>query len=255
MAEEQTQGEHPELPNPPGDDKKGGMPPDIAAARLEAQLANVTSQLEGLRGQVSQASQPRPAQPAPLDKKDLEKAFWNDPLGMTSSIANAAAAQAAGFVQNQNIETMREVAKDKVRALDPETFDRYAGEIDAKVRLVHPAQQSNIQVWHSAFSMVKGEHVDEIIAAKAAKAPAQTTAKTGDGPASPSTKAAPAPKTEPLTDEEKTFVKKFKISEEGFRRGASRYASQSEEGPSSWDDVITFDSRNPRPKPAKRTAA
>lgn len=224
----------------------------------------VETQGETLRKLQAQAPPPPPVPgpPAPPDKKAIEKQFWENPLDMVAAISQHAVQTAIQQHGQVGQDTLVETAKQQVRALDPDVWDKFYIEIEAKVsEAVQPQFRGSVNVWKNAFNLVKGEHVSDIVKMKTAKLAAPAAA--GDGPAPPSPKAAPAPREEPLTEDQKSIADKLGLSHDEYRRGIENYANQPGKiAASSWDQVITFDSakkrreaRDARRKAAKQPAA
>lgn len=223
----------PAIPKPEED---GGL------AALQRQLKEQGEEVGRLKQAVK--SQPQPQQQqhnqAP-SKDDIEKLFWKDPLPMMDAIAKRAAFETEQRVLSSTIDTQVEIARDKVKQSDPDFFEKYEVEIDQMVAQVQPQFRGNINVWQNAVKMVKGAHIDEIIAEKSKKEGAVN--KTAhDGPANPSMKAPPASKDKPLTDDQRTVAKGMHLSDEEYRRGQRRYERQDEE----WAKVVTFSSEDKR---------
>lgn len=213
--------------------------------KLAAQLNDLTAGVNQLQAAMAQAQQPKPVAAPQPTKEEINKEFFKDPITQVAQVSNLVAQNAMGQVHAAVMPALERVARDSIRGTDSETFDLYQAEIEANVAKVHPSQRGNPDVWQAAFDMVKGKHVNDIIAAKAKSKPPTAADGKRDGPAPPSPRESPAPKVEALNDEERDFCKKFKITEEAYRRGAKRYDSQSDTGPSSWDEFVTFDSSSP----------
>ena len=198
----------------------------------------------------------QPAAPAQPDAKALEAEFWKNPLGMTQAIAARAVAEASAAVTPAT-DTLVNVAKEQARSRDPRIFDLLRAEIEAKVQGMPPQFHQSAAVWNNAFNMAVGENLDRVTAARATPpaAPAAAAAAPAGGPAMPSSRQPAPPPEEKLTDDEKEFIGKFGLSAESYRRGKQRYEAQGTgkpNTPSSWDEVITFDSDQAK---AKRAAA
>lgn len=190
----------------------------------------------------------RPAAP-PNDPRALETQFWKDPLGMTQAIAQAAVAQAAQQ-PNPALDTLIETARTQARSKDPGVFDLLLAEIEAKVKGMPPQFHQSVSVWNNAFNMAVGENLQKVLEHRKQAAPpaapaAAATPAIGGGPAAPSPRQPAPPPEAPLNDDEKDFIKKFGISEDGYRRGIQYRDSQGDGKPgtpSAWDAVLTFDS-------------
>lgn len=224
-----------------------GLPPppegDDPVTKLTRVVEQQQQDLQALRRQMPPAPPSvAPQVPQTPDKKAIEKQFWENPLDMVAAISQHAVQSAIAQHGQVGQDTLVETAKQQVRNLDPEVWDKFYIEIEAKVsEAVQPQYRGSVNVWRNAFNLVKGEHVTEIVKMKSAK-PAAPSAS-GDGPAPPSPKAAPAPKEDPLTPEQKDIARRFGLTDEDYRRGQANYGNQPGKTlPSSWDQVITFDS-------------
>ena len=217
---------------------------DSGLAALQKQLKEQGEEVGRLKQAVKQAPQPKQEQQLqtqPPSKDDIEKMFWKDPLPMMDAIAKRAALETEQRVMSSTIDTQVELARDKVKAANEELFADYEVEIEQMVAQVQPQFRGNINVWQNAVKMIKGAHMDEIMAKKQAKeAPANKTVS--DGPASPSTRTAPAPKDKPLSDEQREVAKGLHLTDDEYRRGQKRYENQSAE----WAKVVTFSSEDKR---------
>jgi hypothetical protein len=238
-AGEGTPGGIPGMPPPPA-------PPssDVDINRLvqtvEAQGATLNKLVERIGQPAPPAAPPAPARPT---TPDLEAEFWKNPVSVAETIARKAVNDAAAM-PNPSFDTLVTVARNEARNRDPKIFDLLLPEITIKVEGMPPQFRQSSSVWNNAFNMAVGENMDKVIAERT-RAAAPAPAPSGGGPAAPSPRAASAPPVPKLTDEERTFCGRFGLSEDGYRRGKSRYEGQGSgapDKPSSWDEVITFDS-------------
>lgn len=227
---------------PPAADPIAALQADVG--RMSETLGRV---VETIRQQPAPGTPPQ-AQPARPDPKAIEAEFWKNPLGMTQAIATAAVNQAMQQPQ-AGADTLADVARKQARDREPKIFDLLAAEIEGKVKGMPPQFHTSVSVWNNAFNMAVGENLDRVLAERAKGAPpvpgTPTATAPQGGPALPSPRAPQAPPEEKLDDAEKDFIKRFGISEAGFRRGKAAYEAQGEgrpNEPSSWDAHITFDS-------------
>lgn len=240
-------------PAPAGGGVDGLPPPaptDDAVDQLTRTIEEQGRTLQQLQSRIPPA--PPPAQPVAPDKKAIEKQFWENPLDMVAAISQHAVQSALAAQPQVGQDTLVETAKQQVRSLDPDVWDKFYLEIEAKVsEAVQPQYRGSVNVWRNAFNLVKGEHVSDIIKMKAGP---PKPAVPGDGPAPPSPRSAPAPKEDPLTAEQKEVAAKFGMSEDDYRRGLANVANQPGKTlPCAWDQVITFDSEAKR-KEQRRAA-
>jgi hypothetical protein len=231
---------------------------DPAVTQLQADLAEqrrITQQIQ------SQIQQPR-QQNNPTSMDELNRQFFKEPITTAAAIAQQAANEAIARHGQNGQETLVLLARDKARERNPELFDKYATEIEQRVKTtVDPQFHSNVNVWLSSLNMSIGEHVAEIREAArqldpAKQAPAVKVSE--GGPAIPNGAQPNAPKgaASGLTAEELTMAKNLDISADDYAAGKKFYEGQNKKGPSSWDDVVTFSSKDMRRKErAKRTAA
>lgn len=252
------------MPEPAVNDQLPPAPPpsakpasDDALKRMETELQQNRLQMTELMKRISTSNTASPPLNAPTDaksKKDLEKEFYANPLEHTAQIAKTvseAIQQRAMQEMGGSFETLKEVARQAARSENPELFDRYALEIESKVAGTLPTQQTNIHVWKAAFNVIKGEHLNEVLASEREKAgkgnqaPALHLSSDG-GPAPAGRPAAPAPAAAKLSDDEKSVARNLGLSDEQYAAGKVAYANQNVHGKSSWDGHITFDSREQR---------
>ncbi len=228
------------LPDPPAGDKgaEGADPVAASLAKINAELGDLRNAVTGINHQQQQQQAPPPGVP---DKTALTKEFYKDPLAMVTTIAQTVAQHTQAANHAATMPALMQIARDKVRASDPEVFDKYEPEIVEKVNRTNPQNHGNPEVWQTAFNLVRGSHFDEVMTLRQKKANDKH-----DGPAAPSAKPMPAPKETPLVAEEQEFVRNFQITTEGFRRGKEIIDGQAKRGPSSWDKAFTFDSAQRR---------
>lgn len=237
----------------------GASPPapprDPAAdrlARMEQELRDTRNLAQNLSSRLQSATPP-PAPPQQNNSEEMRRQFYADPVAASVAIARQAAVEAQQQHGNQHMDTMIAVARSQVRSSDAELFDQYQYEIDAQVAQVDPQFRGNINVWANAFNLVKGAHIRDITdraRQQHPQAPAVHISREG-GPAAPSHASAPAPRSTELSPEEKTMARKLGITEGEYSQGKVDNASQNDErvnplGPSSWDSVVTFSSKEKR---------
>lgn len=189
----------------------------------------------------SRAAPPPPQAPPPQGgptKKELETAFWNDPLSMSAAIATQAAAQARA--NGPGMDTLIGIARQQAREEDPDVFDRYEQEIRQALTALDPQFHQNATVWKNAFNMVRGVHSKEIFEMRRTSFQAPAVP---DGPARPGVAPPPsAPKTK-LTEEQEYVARKLGVSEESYRFGHKIINEQHGREASPWDAVITTQGR------------
>lgn len=227
-------------------------PPQDPTAALQAELSRISTSLAGLQQQNAAAAVPKPpAQPVntPPTKDQLTEQFWKDPVGVQAQLTQAAVGEALSQMQMQNIPTLMAQARTLLRGstpLEQAIFDEFAPQLDQAISGIHPLQRGNIENWKLAYNYIKGENMDRVLEIRNKFNKTRTVSQTPAGPAAPSPKAPPAPAVIPLSEDEASFIRKFGITEEQYRRGTSDYEKQSAIGPSSWDAVLTFDNRGKR---------
>lgn len=223
--------------------------PDPETERLKGQLAQSNQQLRDMQQALLRTQQPQ-QQPngrvAPPDAKEFFKQPWENTAEVAHNVATAVTRQAMSELGGA-FGTLVEVARNNVRAEDPEIFDKYELEIKAKVAATPQQFHSQSGTWRIAFNAVKGEHMRELISAARPDpvAPAVHVSREG-GPASPSPRSPNPPKEEKLSDDERKWARNLGLSEAQYRSGKDHYNNQSDKGPSSWDSQITFSSRDKR---------
>lgn len=213
-------------------------PPDPTISRLEAGLAAQREEIERLKV----ASNHPPVSPSPLPspptKADLERRFFQDPLTSTAAIAQHAAANAVSQF-GAPLETLRDIARDRVRSIDPEVFDKFEPEIIAAVGTMPPQFQANSAVWTNAFNIVRGKHITEVLEMKGQKAP-----PVKDGPSAPSVRVSQAPAKPPLSENEKIIAEGFGLTEDEYRHGKEFHENQDR----IFGELLTTDSVKKRKK-------
>lgn len=230
----------------------GGPPPLSEADQLkklrqdlEAQKTTTGQLVERMQSQL--LNPPPSNQPPPASKSDLEKQFFKSPLEMTAQIAqniSGAITQKAMQEMGSSFETLRAVARDKIREKDPAVFDKYIMEIEAKVGAMPQNYHTNIHVWDAAFNTVKGEHMRELVDAAREQTPRSPAVHISqDGGPVTSQRSQPAPKAEKLSEDESRMARNLGLSDDQYKAGKAHIAGQSEKGPSSWDKHITFSSK------------
>lgn len=223
---------------------------DGGLAALQRQLREQGEEVGRLREAVKN-NKPKPPDPpaaAPQSKEAIETMFWKDPLPMVQAIASRAAFETEQRLQQNSLPTQIQVARSEVRKGDPEIFDLYAAEIDGAVERCDLQFRGNLNVWQNAFNIVKGQHTDEIVAAKIEKSKGSNVNtppvnnNSGDGPAAPSVRQPPPPKEKPLSAEEMEVATGIGLTADEYKRGKNRYDNQDKE----WSKVITFSSQQRR---------
>jgi hypothetical protein len=231
-------------------------PQDDELEQLRAQLAKAEQKNTQLQSQVRQqpvvqppAPQPQaPGQGTQMSEADMNRQFYQAPVRTTAEIARHEARQAASEIYNtiqaQQGDLLVQQARESARKADPEVFDALEPLVMAKVEQMTsqmPQYKVNPTVWVNAFNMTKGENVDKVLEVKGRKSGQQggdPSTGRNDGPRAPSTRAPAAPKKADLTDDQKAFAKKMKLSEDQYRQGMDFYANQDK----MWEGVVTFDS-------------
>lgn len=245
--------------------------PDPELARMRVELDKKTRDIESLKKlvmvQPQQQQQQYQQQPQPAANMDeLNKQFYKEPVKMAADIATAVAQRAVQEmgqnVANASYDTLKQSAKQLARnqCKNPALFDKYAGEIEAKVMQTHAQYHTSATVWSTAYSNVMGEHMDDIVTeAKQAVgnggSPAVHISNQG-GPQN-SRAAQPQAVAEKLTDDERHVAKKLGLTDAEYSKGKKAYATQEKlasKGSSSWDPYITVDTKKLRKsqKEAKR---
>lgn len=259
------------MATPAAADPATGLPP---VTQPDPQLAAMRQELSRLTGKVDRIVQAPPArapEPTPgqqMTKKEMEAKFYADPLQNVANIAGHVAQQVAQSMRVQdgsaNFDTLVEMARSQAKQLNPTLWDRFDQEISNLV--VQSTQDNilmrqNVNVWRNAFNQIKGWHADELIAEATTKAAENKSAALhlgGDqgGPASPSSRPAPGSPGEKLTLEEAMVAKGLRLTPEQYLDGRRRYNSQDHNpaNKSSWDEAITFDTREQRRKQRERAA-
>lgn len=241
---------------------------DKELARLKQSIGETQKALTDthayLRAREGQSSgQPPPS--GQVNKQELTKEFFKNPLDSTVQIAQsttqAMVTKAMAEIGDQ-LAPLKLVAKREARSEDPERqklFDKYIIDIEARVATMPPNFQTNLQVWNNAYDMVVGSKMREILAAEREEKPSSAAihvSRDDIGPARGS-KAPPPAKGLKLSDDQKLWASRLGLSDEQYSAGIEAEANQSQRGKSSWDAVITTDSTKARKvlNAAKRAAA
>lgn len=248
----------PETETPPAAQTLPPVDPKIA--RMEAELADQKRLVNQLASQM-----PRPQAPpqSGVNMDDLNKEFYKNPVTTAAAIAAQAANEAIARHGQNGMDTLVQVAKDKAReqSKNPELFDKYSAEIEARVKAtVDPQFHSNMNVWLSSANISFGEHMSEIRDAVRAEKPASPAIKISEGgPAAAGGQQAPALKgaAEGLSADEREMARNMDISPEQYAHGKEAVEKQAAKGPSSWDKYVTFSSKEARrtARATKRAAA
>lgn len=219
----------------------GGGDPQMVAAQAEIDRLKLALQAKPL------AAPPVTPPAAPVaSKKEIEEAFWRDPLSVSAAIATHAVQQARE--NGPGMDTLTESAKSQARAGEEEIWDKYYPEIEASVNQnIQPQFRANVTVWRNAFSFIKGQHMKDIVEmSRGSQAP--TVRTSGDGPAAPNVATPPAAGKTKLTDEQRQMSKNLGVSEDGYRHGIKIIEEQHGRDASPWDSVITTESTPNRRK-------
>lgn len=255
---------------PPVASSNNELPPvDPAVSRLNADLARKDQEIRALRDRLTVQSTYQPPQPAQsaapvapvgappaAQLKELNTEFLRNPVQSAATIAQAVANQYVQALSDPtkqaSYDTQVEMARQLARSRAPETFDRYAGEVDGKMMTVDAQWRTNSTMWQRAFDQVKGEHFDDEVRRlkdEKSAAPAVHVSRDG-GPASPSPRPGPAPKAAELSAEEREVAKGFGISAEAYAEARDRIDRADPKGrpdrPSAFDGFITFSSEEKR---------
>lgn len=236
-------------------------PPPVAdprIARLEADLAEqrrMTTQL--------QQNQPKPNNGQP-DMEALNRQFYKEPVSTAAAIAHQAANEAIARERQNNTagqETLIHLAQSQSREKDPELWDKYKDEIATIVTsTVDPQYRVGKSVWDFARDKVFGAHMTEIReeAIKANPNRAPNIRVSDGGPSQPTGHQPQGGKgaADKLSDDEKDMARKMDLSPEQYAKGKEYLEGQANRGKSSWDQAVTFNSKDRRRQlNAKRTAA
>lgn len=245
-----------EAPATAGGGVPGTPPPIVKDPAIEAMEKQLAKQEETI-GRLTTAvqNQPIPQQQPPAQtpsKADIEKEFFKNPLDVTAAIVHKTVSDAIAASEMQNLDTLVESARTQARNEDTAFFDKYALEIEAKVKAMAPPFQKNVMIWRNAIKMTKGEHLEDLIKAAVEK----PNGGPPDGPRTPGHRQPDAPKDEPLTEDERTVAKGLRISEERYKRGKKHVVRMGDKGNTlaegAFDRLLTFDSVQ---KEAERAAA
>jgi len=230
--------------------------PQLEAMRAElARLTGTVQRLQPAASSLSTAGQP-------LDKKELTKKFYDDPLTSTAAIADAVVRNAAmangAATYDTNVENARRLAREGNEAL----WDEYANEINGMVMYYtdpanggNPLARQNVHIWRNAFAQVKGQNIDAILSKKGqSRGDGNQSAAvhiSDDGGPAGASRGAPTSGSAKLSADELQVARGLGLSPEQYQVGKIRYENQNHKPKekSSWDEVITFDTQ------AKRRAA
>jgi hypothetical protein len=230
--------------------------PDPEVVRLRAEVATHRQSLDQLRARISAPPQPAVQTQAP-SQKEMNAEFYKDPINSTAAIAARVASDLLRNNGQGDRDTLVQMARTQVRAKDPEIFDKYALEIENAVSQAGPQFQTSIHTWEAGFNVIKGQHIDDILALKGQQragqgnqTPAVHISSQG-GPESPSPRAASALEGDKLTREESNVAKKLGLTDDEYKAGKKAYEGQNDiisdpVGKSSWDQYITFSSSDKR---------
>lgn len=229
---------------------------------VDPRIAQMQADLQEQRRLTQQLQQNMPKQPTPQNNlDDLNRQFFKDPVTSAVAIARQAAAELQQSQGANAHETLVGVAQDQARKTNPELWDKYHTEIVEKVKAQVDSQfHTNSTVWSSALDMAIGRHINDIrdaVRAEKPQAPAIKISEGGPAIGGGRPAAAPTGAAEKLTAEERQMAKDLDISPESYAAGKDAYDNQSAKGKSSWDDYVTFSSKDSRRKAraAKRAVA
>lgn len=259
-GEQQQQQQLPPAPRqtPPAED------PEVA--RLRSEVARSRQDLDALRSRITAQPAPAAGNGQGMSPAEMAREFYKDPIAHSAAIAQRVVQDTLRAEGEPTRQTMIQMAKSQVRAKDEKLFDKYYLEIEAAVNTVAPQFHGNITVWENALKLVKGNHIDEIIAERAAASgqppageprgngdSAALHIRQGDGPAPPSPRQPQATAGTELSADEKHVARKLGLTEEQYKAGKAHLEGQNDPvrdpvGKSSWDGQITFDSRERRRK-------
>lgn len=221
--------------------------PDPRVTKLEQDLAEQRRMTQQLQQQM-----PKPTPPQRTNMEELNAQFYKEPTTTAYAIAQQAAREVIQQHGQNGQETLVQVAKQQARGREPELWDKHEPEINEIVRTtVDPQFHSNVSVWNFALDKVIGSHISDIRQALRDTQPGSPAIKVSDGgPAAPGGVAAQPLKNQgpALSDDEKEMAKMLDISPEQYSRGKVDYEGQNKKGPSSWDDHVTFSSKDTRRK-------
>lgn len=220
---------------------------DNELSSLQRNVANLTQTVQQLAGGGQQGP------PAQVDPRTaMNQAFWQNPADAAYALAHRAASEQVGAQMAQSFEGLRELARDKARATNPELFDRFADKIDTLVQNMPKEVQIQKQYWISATERVIGAHYNDLRreeqeAAREGKPKAPALHGMSDGPARAGVPAASATggSGDDLSDDAKFVARRMRLSNEQMKRGIEIYGNQGDpydpSKPSAWDKVMSFD--------------
>ena len=214
---------------------------------LNALRNNVASLTNTVQQLTSQQAPPQPVDP----RTAMNQAFWQNPADASYALATRAAAEQVGAQMAQSFEGLRELARDKARATNPDLFDRFSEKIDGLVQTMPREAQIQKQYWISATERVIGAHYNDLRreeqeAAREGKPKAPAFHGSSDGPARAGVPAAAATGSggAELSDDAKMIARRMRLSEDQMRKGIEIFASQGDpfdpSKPSSWDKAMSF---------------
>lgn len=216
-------------------------------ADLAKQQSNVDQMQRWLLQQTRQAARPiQPVAGAADPKAQINDQFWSDPAGTAAAIAANIQNNTAMQQLQLQAPALISIARNEARNSNPKLFDKYAGEIQAKVATMNLPLQIQPDTWLQALRLTLGEHLEDI------QKESSTVPRGGDGPLGVSPKqAAAAPKGHGLSDSELNFASKFGLTPEEYKSGKDMLDSDSQ----GWENVLTFSSADKRRADAARKSA
>lgn len=239
---------------PATDPERERLAGDLARSRAEnARLTALIRSGQAAPPTVVQQGAP-PAAPQP-DLKDLNRRFLQDPMQTATAVAQSVVQQTVpqqiSAAVAPHMEALVTVAKDAARREDPETWDRFAAEVELEVTQNTPQQYwTNPNIWKHGFNVVKGKHYNELKNVPPAAAPAVHISSSG-GPGAPSTRTAPAtPGHAALSADEKEVARGFGLTDDQYASAKAKLENMDPRGrvnkPSPFDGLITFSSKQKR---------
>lgn len=212
-------------------DQIGELPPELIGKTVR-EIAEYFSRREQIL--TEQASARQLEQQKPADKPDDEKIdMFNDPAGSVNRVVSKKVREEVDRVSAAAspaiINACRIAARDKYK-----DYDRFAPEIEKRMRTMNSDAQMNPAYWEYTYKIVKGENADRLIEEAVTRARNPVEKPT---PSSPE-----ASKPRALTPEEKSVAAKMGMSEDRYRKAAERYESEDGKLP------LTTDSANARQK-------
>lgn len=214
---------------------------------LQRNVASLTQTVQQLAGGGQQGP------PQQVDARTaMNQAFWQNPADAAYALAHRAASEQVGAQMAQSFEGLRELARDKGRASNPELFDKFADKIDALVQTMPREAQIQKQYWISATERVIGAHYNDLRreeqeAAREGKPKAPALHGMSDGPARAGVAAASATgfNGDDLSDDAKFVARRMRLTDAQMKQGIEIYGNQGDPydptKPSAWDKVMSFD--------------